>query len=174
VLAVIFMTTLSSIFLSLTLTFAICSNAQVNDHIIQQKVLKEAIVDSLFIFGKWTEKGGTETHLKYLGQVKTKHGQTYKILNSSWFWGLAHRATSRILVFNSNDKYVGSYQVTMTTDLPIKMENGHLIFKNIDEQCDQNLTTSVELSGGLPNQFFRKCKGKYGDICIFDTEYQKK
>lgn len=164
------MIAISSTFLTLTLTFAIYSNAQVSDQTIRQKVLVKAIVDSSFVFGRWTEKGGTETHLKYLGQVTTKHGKTFNILNSSWIWGLSHRATSGILVFNDKNQYVGKYYVGMTTDLPTKMENGKLIFKNTDEDCDKNLTTIVDLKNGLPKQFFRKCKGKYGDIYGFDTE----
>jgi hypothetical protein len=164
------MTVLSSKFLALTLTVAFYSNGQVSDKVIRQKVLQKAIVDSSFVFGKWTEKGGTETHLKYLGQVTTKHGHTFKILNSSWFWGLSHRATSRILVFNDKNKYIGNYPLTLTTDLPTKMENGKLIFKNTDEDCDKNLETMVDLRNGLPRQFFRKCKGKDGDIYSFDTE----
>jgi hypothetical protein len=164
------MTAISSTFFALTFTVAVYSNAQVNDQARRQKVLQKAIVDSLFIFGKWTEKGGTETHLKYLGQVTTKHGQTFKILNSSWFWGLSHRATSRILVFNDKNNYVGNYPLTLTTDLPTKMKNGKLIFKNTDESCDKNLATIVDFKNGLPRQFFRKCKGKFGDIYSFDTE----
>ena len=87
-----------------------------------------------------------------------------------WFWGLSHRATSRILVFNGNNQYLGNYYVTVTSDLPTKMENGTLIFKNTDEDCDKKLTTIVNLKNGLPKQFFRKCKGKYGDIYSFDNE----
>jgi hypothetical protein len=132
--------------------------------------LEKAIVDSMFIFSRWTEKGGTETHLTYLGQVTTKHGQTFKILNSSLFWGLSHHATSDILVFNDRNQYVGNYYVTMITDLPTKMESGKLIFENTDEDCDKNLTTILDLKNGLPKQFFRKCKGMYGDIYSFGTE----
>jgi hypothetical protein len=58
----------------------------------------------------------------------------------------------------------------MTTDLPTKMENGCLIFKNTDENCDKNLTTIIDLRNGLPKKFFRKCKGNYGDIYSFDNE----
>lgn len=84
-----FMTALSPAFLTLafTITFT-CTNGQVNDQRIRQTVLQKAIVDSTFIFDKWTEKSGIETHLKYLGQVTTKKGQTFKIINSIWFWGL--------------------------------------------------------------------------------------
>lgn len=64
-----------TIFLILTLTIGQnFSSAQVNSENIRQNVLQKAIVDSTFIFGKWTENGGTETHLKYLGQLTTVHG----------------------------------------------------------------------------------------------------
>jgi hypothetical protein len=164
------MTALSSAFLTFTLTFAVCSTAQVNDQAIRQNVLKKAIVDSSFIYGKWTENGGTETHLKYLGQVRTKHGQTFKILNSTLFWGLSQRATSRILVFNNKNKYIGSYYVSMTTDLPTKMVNGRLVFINTANACDETLTTIVNMKNGLPKQFFRKCSGEYGDNLSFDAQ----
>jgi hypothetical protein len=69
-----FMMAFSKTFLPLTLTIAIsCANEQVEDQTIQQKVLQKAIIDRTFIFGKRTEKGEIETHLKYLDQVTTKH-----------------------------------------------------------------------------------------------------
>jgi hypothetical protein len=134
-----FMRTLSiTIFLTLTLTIGHSFlSGQVNDQNFRQKVLQKAIIDITFIFGKWTENGGTETHLKYFGQLTTVHGQTFRILNSTNFWGISHRATSRILVFNDQNKYVGNYHVTMITDLPTKLENGKFIFKNIAEDCDK-------------------------------------
>jgi len=166
------MTALYARLLTVTLTIGFgCANGQVHDQMIRQKVLQKAIVDSIFIFGKWTERTGTETHLTYLGSVTTKHGQTYKILNSIWYWGLAHRATSRILIFTNDNKYVGNYYVTVTTDLPTKMEKGKLIFKNTDGDCDKNLMTILDLKKDLPKQFFRTCKGKYGDIYSLDTEF---
>ncbi len=166
------MTASYAIFFTLVLTIAFgCASGQVHDQNIRQKVLHKAIIDRTFIFGKWTETKGTETHLTYLGRVTTKHGQTYKILNSIWFWGLSHRATSRILVFTNENRYVGNYYVTVTTDLPTKMESGKLIFKNIDGDCDKNIATVLDLKQGLPRQFFRKCNGKYGDSYSLDTEF---
>lgn len=64
------------------------SKTQVNDGNIRLKVLRKNIIGKEFIFGKWNVKGGTETHLKYLGQVKTSTGKIYKIMNSVWIWGL--------------------------------------------------------------------------------------
>jgi hypothetical protein len=164
------MKALSSLFLTLTLTFAVYSHAQVNDQSIQKEVLNKAIVDSSFIFGRWTENGDTEIHLKYLGQVRTRNGQTFKILNSISYWGLSHRATSRILVFNGTNQYLGNYYVAMTTDLPTRMKNGKLIFRNIDNDCDKDVTTLIDLKNGLPKRFFRNCRGKYGDIYSFENE----
>jgi len=165
------MTALYVTFLTFILTFANSNaNGQLHDQPIRQRVLQKAIIDSTFIFGKWTEKEGTETHLTYLGKANTKHGQTYKILNSIWFWGLAHRATSRILIFTNENKYIGNYYVTVTSDLPTKMDNGRLIFKNIDGDCDKHLATILDLKKGLPKSFFRKCKGESGDIYSLDTE----
>ncbi|PZU80899.1 MAG: hypothetical protein DI529_16185 [Chryseobacterium sp.] len=121
-----------------------------------------------FVFGKWNERGGTETHLKYLGQVKTSTGKIHKIMNSVWIWGLSSRATNRILVFNERNQYLGNYYVTLDTDLPTELKNGVLFFKNTDINCDKNLVSKINLKKGLPKQFFRKCENEYGDIYSFD------
>jgi hypothetical protein len=153
------------------LLLCVWANGQTNDRDIRQKVLKKALVNKLNKFGKWTEKGGTETHLRYLGQVTTKDGRTFKIMNYSWFWGLSHRATSRILIFNVKNQYVGNYGLTMTYDLPDKLENGKLIFTNNgNKDCDKHLITRLDLRRGLPRKFFLNCKGDYGYIYTLDTE----
>ena len=152
-------------------SFTIKAMGQVNDNFIRQQVLKENIVDSLFVFGKWTIIGGTETHLKYLGQVMTSDGRIFKIMDSCWFWGLSHRATSRILIFNGKNQYVGNYCLGMTNDLPDKLDNGILIFTNSDnEGCDKSVVTQVDLTKGLPKDFFLKCDEVNGDIYSFSTE----
>ena len=61
-----------TIFLTLTLTIGLkFANGQVNDQNIRLQVLEKSIIDSEFVFGNWEEKGQTETHLNYLGQLKT-------------------------------------------------------------------------------------------------------
>jgi len=157
--------------LVLTLLFTISAKGQVNDNKIRQQVLEKAVVDSLFVFGKWTENEQTETRLKYLGQVETAKGQVYKIMNSCWLWGLSRRATSRILIFDDKNKYVGNYCLGMISDLPDRLENGRLIFTNLDnEDCDQKFVSKVDFSNGLPKEIFLKCKGENGDIYSFSTE----
>lgn len=166
-----FMTAPRILFISLTLTLAIFSaSGQDADQNIRLQVLQKGIIDSTFIFGKWTEGGNTETHLTYLGQVITNHGQTFKIVNSICFWGLSHRATSRILIFNSKNQYVGNFYLTIAYDLPSNLVDGKLIFKNTDKDCDNKLTTIVDLKNGIPRQFFRKCRGTSGDIYSFSSD----
>ena len=154
---------------TIILTIAVSANGQTSDSLIRQKVLHRAIIGRTFVFGKWTPTKGFETHLTYLGKVNSQNGQTYKIVNSVWHWGLSHRATSRILVFSNNNKYIGNYYVTVTSDLPTKLIEGKLIFENRGGDCDRKIRTIVDLTHGLPNSFFRKCKGEYGDIYSFDS-----
>ena len=148
----------------------IYSQAQIN-YYLHRKVLQKDVVDSEYIFGKWNgEKGKDEIHIKYLGQFTTKSGEIFKIVNSFWIWGLSGRGTCRIIVFNNQNQYVGDYYVGMPTDLPGKLLEGKLIFDNKKrEGCDKKLKTIVDLTNGLPKQFFLKCKGGYGDIYTFES-----
>ncbi|KMQ65648.1 hypothetical protein ACM46_07175 [Chryseobacterium angstadtii] len=140
--------------------------SQVNDDKIRSQVLQRNIVGKEYTFGQWSEKGGTETHLRYLGKVITGSG-TYKILNSTWIWGLSHRATNRILVFDHDNKYLGNYYVTTDMDLPAELRKGFLIFKNTDRDCDSKIVTKIDMKNGIPAQFFRKCRADSGDIYSF-------
>lgn len=141
---------------------------QINDQNIRLEVLRKNVIGKEFIFGKWSEKDGTETHLKYLGKVQTSDGKIYKIMNSVWNWGLSKRATNRILIFNERNQYLGNYYVSVNLDLPTELQNGNLIFRNLDSNCDKNVASRIIFKNGLPKQFFRECKNKSGDIYSFD------
>src|SRR5690554_2363334 len=154
----------------ISLLFFLVAKSQTNDKNIREIVLKKNLIGKEFVFGKWNENGETETHLTYLGKVKSKKGKTYKIMNYTWIWGQSGRATNRILIFNEKNQYLGNYYVTLDTYLPTKLENGILIFKNLDDDCDKNTSSKVNLKNGLPKQFFRECKNGYGNIYVFDGE----
>ncbi len=136
---------------------------------LHKLVLQKGIVDSEFIFGKWDgEKDKTETHIKYLGQFTTKSGKVFKIINSFWIWGLSGRGTTRILIFDSENKYIGEYYIGGADELPEKLFDGKLIFNNKNRKdCDKRVKTTVNLTNGLPKHFFLKCKGDIGDIYSF-------
>lgn len=156
------------IFVSITFSFPLFTFSQVDDSNIRLYVLRKNTIGKEYIFGRWNAKGGTETHLKYLGSAHSKHHKTYKIINSSWIWGLSRRATNRILVFNEKNQYLGNYPVTMIVDLPTEMKNGILIFKNKDISCDLKISSAISLRKGLPKEFFRKCKAHSGSFYGFD------
>jgi len=59
----------------------------------------------------------------------------------------------------------------MTNDLPDKLENGVLIFRNTDkEECDKSIVTKVDLTKGLPERIFLRCEEENGDLYSFSTE----
>jgi hypothetical protein len=152
------------------ISLSIFANGQANDNNIQQTVLKKNIVNKLFKFGKWTEEGNPETHLRYLGKVETRDGKLLKIMNYTWIGGLSKRATCRILIFNRINQYVGCYGLGMIYDLPDELVNGNLIFTNYEnDDCDQTLKTIVSLKNGLPDKIFLKCKGTLGNSYVLDT-----
>jgi hypothetical protein len=125
----------------------------------------------LFVFGKWSKNGQTETHLKYLGIVTTTNGNVFKILNYSWFWGLSHRATSRILIYNHKNQYVGNYYVNMIYDLPDRLVDGKLIFTNKDKMdCNKIIVTQIDFTKGLPKSLFINCDGQNGNVYSFSIE----
>jgi hypothetical protein len=142
---------------------------QINENLIRQKVLEYNIADSVFVFGKWTENEGEETHLKYLGQVNAENGESFKIMTSILFWGQSHHATNRILVYNSKNQYIGNYYIYNIEDLSVRLKNGILIFDN-KKDCDNSIKTRINLELGIPKQIFVKCTGEDGDLYNFDNE----
>ena len=143
---------------------------QVDDTGIRQIILRNNNADSTYKFQN--RKDSSETYLHYLGKIKSRNGRAYKIMTSCWRWGLdLHRATNRILIFNSRNRYLGNYYVITTDDLPTEIKANKLIFSNPPySDCDPNLYTTVSFTYGIPQQFFRRCKGKYGDIYSFEND----
>lgn len=156
----------------IVLCFFYCSVAiaQIDDRFIQARVLKREEVGRTFIFGEWKESGETSTHLKYLGSVKTIRGKTFKIVTLARHWGQSHHITSKILIYNSKNQYVGEYNIGLVIDLPLELKNGELVFYNAnDDSCDTSLQTKVTFKKGLPSKFFIKCRGEYGDVYSFSS-----
>ncbi|MBE9583223.1 hypothetical protein IM792_02060 [Mucilaginibacter sp. JRF] len=112
----------------------------------------------------------TVTELRYLGKISTSKGKTYKILTSVWIWGISHRATNRILVYTANNRYVGNYYLTLSTDLPDCIMDNKLVFRNKEPDCDSRLTTYLDFNNDIPKKFFRKCRGERGDIYTFSKD----
>lgn len=134
---------------------------QVDDQRIRREVLQLGVPDSTCTFGKWTLEGGTETHLTYLGEVRTTRGTRFKFLCSTWIWGHGMRATNRILIYTDGNVYVGQYQANTVNDLPVGLRNGSLLFRHrLDAHCTTSEET-VDLTHGLPERFVLRCSGEF-------------
>jgi hypothetical protein len=143
---------------------------QIKQGDIWLQVLKSNRVGREFIF---KTEDNSVTRLTYIGLIRSKKGVAYKIMNSIWLWGEAnHRATTRILVFDSRDKYLGNYYLTMSCDIPSFIKANKLVFTNkrSSTDCDYKTITYVDFDKGIPKEFFRKCAGESGDFYTFDKE----
>lgn len=117
---------------------------------------------------KFNNPDSTVTFLRYLGTIHDLKHKQYKILNSIWVWGLSHRATNRILIYNDKNIFIGQYAVTMTYDLPEKIINNRLAFLNAKEKkSDCNANTYIDFGQGPPKEMYVKCKGNSVDIWSF-------
>lgn len=144
------------------------SFAQVNPFKAYQTVLQYAQVGKEYSFDKSRENDLDSLVVAYLGQIATTKGRILKFVTSRWYWGSVPRATSRIVVFNEKNQYLGDYYLTMTYDVPDRIEGTSLIFINDkNAPCTSNLVTKVNFRKGIPKQFFLKCKGEMGDIYTF-------
>jgi hypothetical protein len=158
------------LFILFSLTF-LNASAQVNPNKDRQLVLRHNKVGKTHVFDRSKKDNYNRTEITYLGKLRTNDGRVFKILISRWYWGLSPKATSRIVVFNDKNQYLGNYYVTMTYDLPSKIENNALVFENKRrEDCNPNIVTRVSFAKGLPKQFFLECKYKMGDIYSFGDE----
>jgi len=147
------------------------STAQIDDNVIRIQVLENNKVNKKYTFGNWTENGGVQTDLIYLGFATAAKGRIFKILTSVWHWGQSHHTTSKILIYNDQNQYLGEYNVGAIYDLPNELKNGVLCFyHDKTDNCDQDDHTYVDLKKRLPHKFFLKCKGSYGDIYSFYSQ----
>jgi len=153
--------------LALFLVSNICYG-QVNHKKVFQLALEHDEVGKEISFSQTKGEYCDSLVLVYLGDIRTKKGQHLKILTSRWYWGISKRGTSRIIVFNQKNQYLGDYYLTMTYEVPDKIEGASLVFINKKgNDCTPNLVTKVSFQNGIPKSFFLKCKGQYGDIYSF-------
>lgn len=133
-------------------------SAQLKKNVDYRKiVLEKSIIGRKFTFGKWDEKGNDELQLTYLGKLKNK-SKTYKIMNSIWYWG-SGRATSRILLFDIKNKFIGDYYLTLTCEVPKRIKNNCLQF---EYDCDKNtkkVVTNISFNDGIPKYLVVKSGG---------------
>ncbi len=143
-------------------------SAQLKKNVDYRKiVLNKSVVGKTFTFGKWNEKGDDELQLTYLGTIKSKKA-TYKIMNSVWYWG-SGRATSRILIFDIQNKYLGEYYLTMDCEIPKKIKNNTLQFQSDCKENNQKSITNISFKEGIPKHLVVNYNGITNLIATFDN-----
>jgi hypothetical protein len=145
----------------------IFSYSQVNPFKAYKTVLQHAEVGKEYSFDKSRKVDLDSLVVVYLGKIVTTKGRVLKFLTSRWYWGSVPRATSRIIVFNEKNQYLGDYYLSMTYDVPAKIEDRSLVFisnKN-SSNCSPGFVTRISFKNGIPKQFFVKCNG---DIYYFE------
>jgi hypothetical protein len=123
---------------------------------------------------RWDRSNPNEANilrLVYLGQVRSRSGSSYKLMTSIWEWGHSHRATTRLLIFDGENKYLGNYYLGPTEYAPNMIKDGRLVFANEPlSGCDEKVRTLVSFRNGIPTQLFRECRNGEGDSFLFSSE----
>lgn len=130
--------------------------------------LKKGNIGKEYTYDLTKKEGCNKTIIKYLGVIKTKNGQQYKVLSSYFVFSAAStcRGASNIKIYNLNNKYLGKYNVGMPEDLPTEIKNNKSICWAKTKDCDLRKNFSINFEKGLPKRFFLPCSQKGGDEMI--------
>lgn len=107
--------------------------------------------------------------ITYLGKVETKTHINYYILTWARIWGVNEHTTGVILIYNTDNKYVGKYVLGSMYDLPNKINKNSLIFNNERKAyCDKSIDTRISFDS-IPQNIFIRCKDNDGDIYSYSA-----
>ena len=138
---------------------------------IRLKVLAENIIGKDYQYNLTERKDCNYTRIKYLGTVTTERNKKYKLLNSFFVFGPSCRGTSRIVIYDTKNKYIGNYYVGMPYNLPDTLIDNNLIYLNNNADCKFRKGTTISFEKGLPKSIFIPCdKSDSVDSYTFSNE----
>lgn len=73
--------------------------------------------------------------------------------------GFTGRATSRILIFNARNKFLGDYYLTLTCEVPKLIKNNLLQFQYDCDKNNKKEITNISFSKGIPEYLVVKFGG---------------
>lgn len=157
------------LFLAFAFFFQVISFGQAK---LLKSVLEKNDIGKVYSFDSSTKKDGFDKiFIKYLGRIKTDKGKEINILSWSRIWGKNRHTSGAIYIYDNVNTYIGKYTLGSSLDLPGKIENKNLIFKNKNKNdCDSTLVTKINFGRGIPKDIFIKCKGSSGDIYSFSID----
>ncbi|RXK81459.1 hypothetical protein [Filimonas effusa] len=134
------------------------------------QALTEKQRDKSYFFS--IKKKGTaidEIAVKYLGDIVTTAKDTLRIVNAINYAGPsegARRATGRVFIYDVTSRLIGSYYLGGADGVPVKVENGAMVFKYNDVSCDK--TTTISFRDSIPKMIYIKCTAHGGNIYHFE------
>jgi len=135
------------------------------------KVINDSIIGKKYYYDFTKDANCNKTCISYLGQIKTNKSKIYKILTCFYVHGQSCRGTSRIVVYNSSNNYIGNYYVGMPEDLPDTIINNRLVYSKISLKCKFKKGTKISFENGLPKTIFIPCdKANRGDLYSFSND----
>jgi hypothetical protein len=137
----------------------------------EQLVLSENKIGQEYLFKVISKKEILEYYITYLGEIENKSISKIKFLNCVVYTGLyedSKRASGAVILYNSNNDFLGMYQIGGASAVPSKVEGSNLVFSYNDESCDQ--TTSINFLDSIPKQIFINCSKDGGDLYSFTKE----
>jgi hypothetical protein len=117
-------------------------------------VLKADSIGKDFEYDLTGQKGCHKTKLTYLGIVTTKKLKKYKLLNSFWVTGYSCKGISRLVIYDTNNVYLGNYNFDMPYELPDELINNEIVYNSSHEDCKNRKGMKISFKSGLPKSFY--------------------
>jgi hypothetical protein len=120
-------------------------------------------------FSSFSDSTIYEVEALYLGQMKQTGGESYKIMNVTYYTGIledAKRARGEILVYNYENDLIGRYGVGGITRLPTEIKGEEVLWFYPKGKCTEK--TNINFSKGPPDKIYIKCTSKGGDLFDFE------
>ncbi len=137
------------------------------------KALKENTIGKKYIYDFTHKKACNKSEIKYLGIARDNNNKQFKILTSFFVFSTSEdmcHGTSCIKIYDIKNQYIGEYYVGDYENLPDYLKNNKLLYSENSKGCNLRKTRVIDLSKGLPKEFFIRCTKKGGDIYSFSKD----
>lgn len=129
---------------------------------LRKQVLEENKIGKTFFFKLEGdgENGCNSVELKYLGIIETNKKINYKLLNCAWTSGYSCRGINRLLIYDTNNVYIGNYHMGFPTSLPDSIIGTNIVYNSNHSDCTKRKGTKISFKSGLPKSF-QVCQDPY-------------
>lgn len=116
------------------------------------EVLKANSIGKDFEYDLTGQEGCFKTKLTYLGLLTTSKNRKYKLMNSFFVTGYSCRGISRLVIYNSDNQYLGNYR--FEGSLPNSLNKSEIVFKKGSRDCENGKEIRISFKNSLPKSFY--------------------